>query len=165
MGGQVRGRTSLGCGLVSSRCSYMGGCWVPSRSPSHGSGSCGAARRRGPTGGRANGMDKYCFTLISVPLRPTYAPLTRPCFRDTTGPAPPARDRPPVGWFQLQRSKLPGGPKARVQEALRRGSRCLLAPIWADHQTAGGLLHVYLLRPAWGGASTYLPTLKTQTQS
>lgn len=64
--------------------SYMGGCWVQSLSPSQGCASWGADRRRGPTGGRAKGIPKYCFTLLSVPLTVTNSPRTCPFFRDST---------------------------------------------------------------------------------
>lgn len=93
-------RTACECCCVAALfseavCSYMGGWRLHSRSPCHGSGSCGATKRRGPTGGRANGIARYCFTLFSVPLTCTYPPLTRPCFRDTTGPTAPGGDSVP----------------------------------------------------------------------
>jgi len=74
--------------------SYMGGWRVQSLSPSHGSASWGAAKRRGPTGGRAKGIPRYCFTRLSVPLAVTYWPLIRPFFRESTGSTLPADDTP-----------------------------------------------------------------------
>ncbi|TNN53044.1 hypothetical protein EYF80_036737 [Liparis tanakae] len=74
--------------------SYMGGWRVQSLSPSHGSASWGAARRRAPTGGRAKGIPRYCFTRLSVPLAVTYWPLIGPFFRESTGSTLPADDAP-----------------------------------------------------------------------
>lgn len=71
---------------------YMGGCCVASLSPSQGSTSWGAARRRGPTGGRAKGIPRYCFTLLSVPFTVTYSPLILPFFSWTTRSMLPAED-------------------------------------------------------------------------
>lgn len=69
---------------LSTLSSHIGGCRVPSLSPSQGCATWGAARRRGPTGGRAKGIARNCFTLFSVPFTLTYSPLTRPSLRETT---------------------------------------------------------------------------------
>ncbi len=64
----------------------MDGCWVAFLMPSHPCTGPGAARRRGPTGGWAKGIPRYCSTIFSEPLTFTYCPRTLPCFRTTTGP-------------------------------------------------------------------------------
>lgn len=66
---------------------------MQSLSPSQGSASWGAARRRGPTGGRAKGIPRNCFTLLSVPFTAAYSPRIGPFVRDTTRSVIPAEDR------------------------------------------------------------------------
>lgn len=64
----------------------MDGCWVAFLMPSHPCTGPGAAKRRGPTGGWAKGIPRYCSTTFSEPLTFIYCPRTLPCFRTTTGP-------------------------------------------------------------------------------
>lgn len=69
---------------------HIGGWCVLSLSPCQGSAGWGAERRRGPTGGRAKGMPRYCLTLLSVPFTVTCSPRTLPLVRETTRSAVPA---------------------------------------------------------------------------
>src|SRR6188768_2531019 len=74
----------MSVGPVSPRCA-VAPYSTASRTPSHGSGGTGAAKRRSPTGACANGMPRNAAEAPGVPGVPRQKPRTRPGAIATTG--------------------------------------------------------------------------------